>query len=114
MEHPEARQIQALMERYDKTLEARQWVPTSEEAMAVYEGLTEQHFATRRSELVALREQQSDPNGWRLLTDAIAFLDGRVAAQVGQWRAEMSAEIGATTETELGLDTKGWRLREVS
>ena len=74
---------------------------------------TEAHFATRRNELMALREQQS-ASGWRLLTDAIAFLDGRVAAQVGQWRAEVSAEIGATTETELGLNTKECRLREVS
>ena len=75
---------------------------------------TESYFATRRSELVALREQQSDPNGWRLLTDAIAFLDGRVAAQVGQWRVQMGADIGATTKTELGLNTKGCRLRDVS
>ena len=62
---------------------------------------TESHFATRRNELVALREQQSDPKGWRLLTDAVAFLNGQVAAQVGQWRATMSAEIGATSEPEL-------------
>ena len=76
MEHPEARQIKALMERCGKTLEARQWVPASEEAMAVYECLTEQHFATRRSEWVASRKRQTDPAVWCVLNDA-------VAAQVG-------------------------------
>ena len=75
--------------------------------MAVYECLTEQHFATRRRELVAGRERKTDPGVWRVLNDA-------VAAQVGQWRAIMSAEIGTTPETELGLNTKGFRLRKVS
>ena len=69
--------------------------------MSALAATAEQRFAARQSELVALRERQSDPDGWRLLTDAVAFLDGRVAAQMGQWRATMSAEIGATPETDV-------------
>ena len=41
LEHQEARLMQALQERYDETMKARQSLPTLEKAMAEYEGLPE-------------------------------------------------------------------------
>ena len=62
--------------------------------------------------MVALREQQSDPDGWRLLADAVLFTDGQVAAQIGQWlaaaeRTRTRAPLnGVTAATELHFATR--------